>query len=181
MAGIRLWITLGWISASQAGWGLRDLDAIVFGRGPGSFTGLRTACAVAQGLAYDSRSAAHPHGLPVLAVDTLLALAEQARAAHAAEGLPAPAHIVALLDARMDEAYVSVYALDGTALRETEPPRLEVPDSSRWFDVIKVAITGEMDEADLLKAARRGSTLRSISDRPRASGRAPIDVSILDQ
>ncbi|PAW61721.1 MAG: hypothetical protein B9S37_04610 [Verrucomicrobiia bacterium Tous-C3TDCM] len=38
---------------------------------------------------------------------------------------------------------------------ETEPPRLEVPNSSRWFDVIKVAITGEMDEADLLKAARR--------------------------
>jgi multidrug efflux pump subunit AcrB len=39
--------------------------------------------------------------------------------------------------------------------QEIEPPKLQVPDSAAWFDVIKVAITGDMDEADLVKAARR--------------------------
>ena len=64
---------------AQAGLGFADLDAIVFGRGPGSFTGLRTACAVAQGLAFGAQSATRPGGVPVLPVDTLLAVAEDAR------------------------------------------------------------------------------------------------------
>ena len=124
----------------QAGCALRDLDALVFGRGPGSFTGLRTACAVAQGLAYGSRSAAHPQGLPVLAVDTLLALAEQARHAHAASGDAAPRHIVALLDARMDEMYAAIYAVAGESLSEVEPPCLCAPqDLAPWLTESGVA------------------------------------------
>lgn len=38
---------------------------------------------------------------------------------------------------------------------ETEPPRVYIPDSSKWFDVIKIAVTGDMDEPDLARAARR--------------------------
>jgi len=86
---------------AQAGLGFTQLDAIVFGSGPGSFTGLRTACAVAQGLAWGA-------GVPVLPVDTLLAVAEQARFAHAPA---APScQVLALLDARMDELYWGRYA-----------------------------------------------------------------------
>jgi tRNA threonylcarbamoyladenosine biosynthesis protein TsaB len=84
---------------------LASLDAIVFGRGPGSFTGLRTACAVAQGLAFGAN-------LPVLPVGTLLAVAEEARWAQVQAGILSPdAHltVLALLDARMDEVYSAAY------------------------------------------------------------------------
>lgn len=82
----------------QAGLDFAALDAIVFGRGPGSFTGLRTACAVAQGLAFAAGGGA---GVPVLPVDTLLAVAEEARLLHGC------AQVVATLDARMNEVYVA--------------------------------------------------------------------------
>lgn len=81
---------------SEAGLSFAELDAIVFGRGPGSFTGLRTACAVAQGLAFGARGGA---GVPVLPVDTLLAVAEEARQRHGCT------QVVAVIDARMDEVY----------------------------------------------------------------------------
>ena len=76
---------------------LKQLDAIVFGRGPGSFTGLRTACSVAQGLAFGAG------GIQVLPVDTLLAVAEEARFS---SGL---IQIQAVLDARMGEVYAASY------------------------------------------------------------------------
>lgn len=110
-----------------SGWTLDSLDAVVFGRGPGSFTGLRTACAVAQGLAYGARSHAHPDGLPVLPVDTLLALAEEASFEQQNAGRPEPATIAALLDARMAEMYVATYACTHAGLAPLAPPRLCAP------------------------------------------------------
>lgn len=110
-----------------SGWSLASLDAVVFGRGPGSFTGLRTACAVAQGLAYGAQDASRPDGLPVLPVDTLLALAEEARWNHQHAGHAPPERIAALLDARMGELYVATYACSPPGLAPLAPPRLCAP------------------------------------------------------
>ncbi len=104
---------------AEAGLATADLDAIAFGCGPGSFTGLRTACSVAQGLALGA-------GVAVLPVDSLMAVAEEARyqlaqerrapdsnsTAGAAAESPQPCKIIALLDARMDELYVGYFKYD---------------------------------------------------------------------
>ena len=95
---------------AQAGLQFIDLSAIVLGNGPGSFTGLRTACSVAQGLAFGA-------GVPVLPIDTLLAVAEEARFEHAPH-LP-QWQVMALLDARMDELYTASYAFDDGAWAQT--------------------------------------------------------------
>lgn len=100
---------------AQGGLQLQALDAIVFGRGPGSFTGLRTACAVAQGLGFGS-------GVPVLALDTLLAVAEDAFARHGVR------QVVALLDARMGEVYWAAYERGSEAWRTVQPPALARPE-----------------------------------------------------
>jgi tRNA threonylcarbamoyladenosine biosynthesis protein TsaB len=85
---------------AEAALRFEQLDAIAFGRGPGSFTGLRTACSVAQGLAFGA-------GVPVLPVDSLLAVAEEARFQQKAAGNHL--QVLALLDARMDEVYAGHY------------------------------------------------------------------------
>ncbi len=88
---------------AQAGLQFAQLDAIVFGRGPGSFTGLRTACSVAQGLAFAAQ-------VLVLPVDTLMAVADQAR--HAMPAGAAVGTVCAALDARMGEVYYEYYTFD---------------------------------------------------------------------
>ncbi|MGP1683893.1 MAG: tRNA (adenosine(37)-N6)-threonylcarbamoyltransferase complex dimerization subunit type 1 TsaB, partial [Giesbergeria sp.] len=88
---------------AEAGLSLGALDALVFGRGPGSFTGVRTACSVAQGLAFGANGG---KGIPVLPIDTLLAVAEDARQHHGCT------QVVAVLDARMNEVYVARYTFE---------------------------------------------------------------------
>lgn len=85
---------------AQASMSLQQCEAIAFGSGPGSFTGLRTVCAVVQGLAY-------PWNIPVLPVTTLHALAEQARPLMTANQLSG--RVATVLDARMGEVYWAVY------------------------------------------------------------------------
>lgn len=85
---------------ADAGCELQSLAAIAFGRGPGAFTGLRTSCAVAQGLAFGL-------GLPVLPVDSLLIVAEQA---FRLQPVPGPGlDIGVVMDARMGEVYAGRY------------------------------------------------------------------------
>jgi tRNA threonylcarbamoyladenosine biosynthesis protein TsaB len=98
-----------------------DLEAVAFGAGPGSFTGLRIACGVAQGLAL-------ARGLPVLGVSTLEALAEESGAAR----------VVACLDARMHEVYYSALEKKDGRWREVvpvqcvPPANVVVPPGEGW-------------------------------------------------
>jgi tRNA threonylcarbamoyladenosine biosynthesis protein TsaB len=91
---------------AQSSLALRDLDAIAFARGPGSFTGLRICLGVVQGLAFGA-------GLPVIPVSTLAALA-QTRADGESEGT----QILAAIDARMDEVYWCAYRVGASGLVE---------------------------------------------------------------
>ncbi len=91
---------------------LRELDAIAYGAGPGSFTGLRIACAVTQGLAFGS-------GLPVVGVSTLESIAEQTGAEQ----------VLTVLDARMAEVYWAAYRREGADWHTVYAPQLAVPDT----------------------------------------------------
>ena len=146
---------------AQLGWRFDELDAIVFGRGPGAFTGVRTACAVAQGLAF----AARPEGLPVLPLDTLWAVAEDARATLAAAGQPMPSVIAAVLDARMDEVYVANYALNGQQLVPLDVPRLCRPEDLH-LAVPPVAGTVCAGNAAAVYGDRFDAALRALPQVP---------------
>ena len=84
---------------ASAGIALSDIDVIVYGRGPGSFTGVRIAVAAAQGLGLSTQAG-------MLGISTLAALAQ---ATHASTG---SIDIVATLDARMSEIYLGHYRVD---------------------------------------------------------------------
>ena len=98
----------------EAGVRLADCDAIAFGAGPGSFTGVRTACGVAQGLAFGA-------GLPVLPMITLEAMAEACRVRSGAT------EVLTVLDARMNEVYWAQYRYAGSAWSVVSAPALCAP------------------------------------------------------
>jgi tRNA threonylcarbamoyladenosine biosynthesis protein TsaB len=91
---------------SEAGLGLSQLDGIAFGCGPGSFTGLRIAASVTQGLAAGA-------DLPVLPVSDLRALAEGARVLASTGSSAADGWVLACMDARMGEVYWGLFEDEG--------------------------------------------------------------------
>lgn len=95
---------------AEGGLRLAMLDGIAYGQGPGSFTGLRIACAVAQGLAF-------PAAIPLAGIGTLHAMALACGAAK----------VMCCLDARMQEIYHAAYVRQGDAYIEVSAPRVCAP------------------------------------------------------
>ena len=136
-----------------------QMDAFGFGQGPGSFTGIRIACGIVQGLAFAARR-------PVVPVPSLLALAEQSN-----EG-----RVIAALDARMGEAYLAAYARSGDDWDEVIAPRLASREGLPPLPGPRWAATGSgFDRFDWLRDAYRGSVdMRIEGDLPKARSVARI-------
>lgn len=96
---------------ADAGVNLHQLDGIIFGRGPGSFTGVRIGVSVAQGLAFGA-------DLPVFGVSTLAAMAQAAAAQQNAT------EVIAAIDARMAEVYIAAFTLDEAGLMQAITPEI---------------------------------------------------------
>lgn len=99
----------------DSGLQMNQLDGIIFGCGPGSFTGLRIACSVAKGLAY-------AHDLGLIPVSNLAAIAWSARQKLANPQAP----ILAVLDARMHEMYWAYYSAEQYTAEEGVNPVAEI-------------------------------------------------------
>jgi tRNA threonylcarbamoyladenosine biosynthesis protein TsaB len=114
---------------AEAGWSRTSLGAVAFGRGPGSFTGVRLAASVTQGIAFGL-------DVPVARVSTLQAMARRAWREQAAE------RVLVAIDARMREVYWGAFGVDaaGSVVAQCEecvlaPAEVPLPESGTWTGV----------------------------------------------
>ena len=134
-----------------------DLTAVVFGKGPGSFTGLRTACSVAQGLAFGA-------GISVLPIDTLLAAAEDARYQSTQQQQQQKQHqthhqqleqlpeetqrFFVAMDARMDQVYTAAYEWR-SEWQCVQAPSVSSPEDicvpTKWRDLVFTTVGNAWD------------------------------------
>ncbi|WP_150302714.1 tRNA (adenosine(37)-N6)-threonylcarbamoyltransferase complex dimerization subunit type 1 TsaB [Pseudomonas saliphila] len=100
----------------ESGVTLKQLDALIFGRGPGAFTGVRIATGMVQGLAFAADK-------PVIDISNLAALAQRAWREHGAE------QVCAAIDARMDEVYWGCYQLNKGVMQLVGTERVSAPEA----------------------------------------------------
>ena len=124
--------------------GLQDLDGIVYGSGPGSFTGIRVSCSVVKAFAY-------AHDLPVYPVSSLQALAFSA----GADKLGADTQVLAMLDARMQEVYWEYFSdMQGNGAEVSPLQDIHVSQADKLIiagpslDGFLSALPREMQDAD---------------------------------
>jgi tRNA threonylcarbamoyladenosine biosynthesis protein TsaB len=142
---------------------LSQLDAIVFGQGPGSFTGVRIGVSAAQGLAFGA-------GLPVIGVSTLQAMAQQAARLEDAK------RVVAAIDARMGEVYLGLYQLHDGLMVQEGVERVISPGAIVGEDDVSIAVgTGWQAYPEALAACYPNSMMNERILLP--SARDMLDIA----
>jgi tRNA threonylcarbamoyladenosine biosynthesis protein TsaB len=153
---------------------ITQVDAVAFGAGPGAFTGLRCACAVAQGLAFAATR-------PVLAIDSLMIVAEAARTELGLD----EGELWVAMDARMDEVYAAHYRLSAARWQALSPPALYTLPAlaARWSARVPrlvagnaVSVFGERlpvhGAATVPAAAQRAAALLALGRQAHEQGAA---------
>lgn len=150
---------------AEAQTSLKDLDALAFGRGPGSFTGLRVSAGIAQGLAFGA-------DLPVIPISSLAALAQCAHAEN----------VLAAFDARMQQVYWAAYVRGADGQVEVcgeeivvAPTAVPVPTTSTW-----VGVGSGWDQYGTVLAARIGDRLERWQPGIYPSARAVAELGVRD-
>jgi tRNA threonylcarbamoyladenosine biosynthesis protein TsaB len=151
---------------AEAGLSLGQLDALVFGKGPGSFTGVRIGVGVCQGLAFGA-------GLPVYGVSTLAAMAQAAYRLHQAT------QVVAAIDARMNEVYLASFQLDPQGVMLAVSPEVAAKATALAEPVLKGQIwavgTGWQTYPDqLAEWHKTGSGSADKTDKPALIQHSPL-------
>jgi tRNA threonylcarbamoyladenosine biosynthesis protein TsaB len=142
---------------SDAGLAIADMDAIAFGRGPGSFMGLRIAAGVVQGAAF-------AHDIPVIPVSTLKTIAQRAYEQMQCED------ILVAIDARMDEVYWCSYHMAGTMQPDGDeqvisPDKISLPERLLQADISYIgAGTGWGSYQERLLSALNGRPKTILPD-----------------
>ena len=160
----------------EAGWTVRDLDAVCVGKGPGSYTGLRVGVSTAKGLCFGGN-------LPLIAIDTLEILARQAIEAGLPEGCKA---ILPMVDARRMEVYTAVFSPAGERQTDISPVVLDETSFADLFASGPVAVIGDAAEkfANLLglgvQPLAELRSLRSLRPLPSSMGPSPCPCPGVD-
>ena len=143
------------------------LDAVAFGAGPGSFTGLRIACGLAQGLAF-------AHGILVLGISTFEAIAEESGATR----------VVACLDARMREVYYAALEREAAGWRERIPAQCAAPGAVKvpegdWIGAGNgFAVYGNMGLAKVLPEVHPSALAVARLAAPRLAAGEGVDAAL---
>lgn len=154
---------------AEAGIKPNQLDGLAFGKGPGSFTGLRIACGVVQGIAFAI-------DIPVAPISSLATLAQ---AAYIELGNK---QVLAAIDARMEEIYYGYYILTKQEIMQgktvdqvAKPDDINLPSSGQWYG------TGSGCTETLI--AKFGKLLQNyaIDKYPQASAMIPLALESFNQ
>jgi tRNA threonylcarbamoyladenosine biosynthesis protein TsaB len=159
---------------AESGIRIADLDVVAFGQGPGSFTGVRIAAGLTQGIAFGA-------GKPVIPVETQMTLAEQCAAGSGNE----LKRVIVAIDARMEEIYFAAYEISDDAAmgwshviapRLLKPAELPAIDGADWM-LTGSALAVSATLRDALRTRYSGNLAGEINMAP-AFPRA-IDVAHL--